>query len=263
MGERRNYLLSGCPKTAQEAGDLYDAALKQGVSLFVSTLEANEAPDRMNNFWTKEKLAQIPLRFGWKIEHVGNHLLAERAKEAKGTRTPQLIETCLIATKDGEEDRILTHIHYDAWRDHHAAPNEGLLLTLLARIERIQEAKETAFEVNCKGGVGRTGTVVISHYIRRKIDEELEKGVALDAIALNVPEITYEFRKQRRGVLSHGSQLTQVYSIASAYYEQLKAAQVAAAQVRSLRETASQSKGKPSLGDAPAMQPTSVASLTS
>lgn len=227
LGKKRNYLLSSCPKSIKEAGHLYDAALHQGVSLFVSTLEATEATDYMNNFWTKEKLTQISLRFGWKIDYIGNHLLAERAKEPKAERTPQLIETCLIAKKDGAPDRILTHIHYDAWRDHHAAPNEELLNILLERIEQIQEESTTAFQVNCKGGMGRTGTLVISHYIRQKINEELEKGVALDSIALNVPEIVYEFRKQRKGIVSHGQQLTQIYSVASTYYEQLKAKRAA------------------------------------
>ncbi len=229
MGNNRSYLLSQCPKSAVSAGLLYDVALQQNVSVFISSLEASEAKGRCNNFWTHEKLTKIPLQNGWKIEHHVSSIIAKGAKEQDGIRDPQLIETKLVATRKtaaGEEEaRVLTHIHYDGWRDRTAAPDEKLLQKLVDRIEELQKegVKDAPFEVNCKGGIGRTGTIVAIHWIRQKIYEELEKNVGLDVITINIPELIYAMRKQRKSLVSEKEQLVQIYQATASFYERLKA----------------------------------------
>ncbi len=123
---------------------------------------------------------------------------------------------------EGRETRTLTHFHYDGWKDGQAAPSEELLQKLCDLIEEKQEGKKTPFEVNCKAGIGRTGTLVLCHYLRQKIMEELGKGVELDKIRLNIPEALYAFRKQRPGIIGAPDQLAQVYSITASFVERLK-----------------------------------------
>lgn len=234
MGKNRNYLLSQCPRTAASAGILYTLALRQNISIFVSLLESTEASSFCNLFWMPRELAHISSRDGWKIEHLVSKVIGQGAKELAGTRDSQLVETTLLATRNiafgqEEEARLMTHLHYDAWRDRMAAPNEELLHKLVNRIEELQGegVKDAPFQVNCRGGIGRTGTLVAIHAVRQKIYEELGKGVSLDTIRINIPGLIYDLRKQRKSLVSGKEQLVQIYQATATFYERLQKEQQA------------------------------------
>lgn len=222
MKDGRNYLLFGCPKDARGMSILFDCALQQGITLFVSLLESSDASDKFNNYWEQENLQKIPIRDGWKFRRICSRVLAKSDQEPKGTKIPKLIETTIIAERPNET-RKLIHLHYEGWRDQKAMPCELLFQTLLSHIERLQKGKNTPFAVNCHGGVGRTGTTVISNFLRQEVEAKLSQGIPLDEITLNIPETIFAFRKQRAWFLEQSSQLINVYSIMGDYYEMKKA----------------------------------------
>lgn len=231
LGSKRNYLLSACPKNVQEAKDLYHIALQQNISLFVSLLGSKEAEKYCNNFWTKEKLTQIILDDEWTVTHLATKVLYKSKEQTSGEEAAQIIETSLICHQEGQKSQKITHLHIDGWLDHKACPDEELFQIFLDQIEKRQEATDAPFEINCKHGQGRTGTLAVCHYIRQKIDESLAQGISLGDIHINIPEIIYAFRKQRKSCVSQGIQLAQVYSITGAYYEHLKKQQQLVAQI--------------------------------
>jgi len=218
----QNYLLTICPRTIANAGALFDAALQRNVKLFVSAHQMDEAEKLCNHFWKNKALSKMSLKGGWKIKKVAKKVLAEGAKESGGTRVPRIIESTLKATK-GHEKRILTHLHYDGWRNGKAMPDEKLLHVLHDRMQELSPSSTVPISINCRAGVGRTGAIAIGHHIRKEIDRHLAAGKKLDDISINVPALLYAFRKQRENVLRQGSQLAQIYSVIGDHYAKLKA----------------------------------------
>jgi protein tyrosine phosphatase len=216
-----NYLLFGCPWRASHATVLFDVALQQGVTLFVSTLESTDAQDKFNNFWKNDKLALLRSRDGWTITNIGYRVLAVGEMEPEGNKEPQIIESTLLATRAGET-RTLTHLHYEGWRDRQAMPSEALFHIFQDRIAELQKGKTTPFAINCHGGVGRTGTTALSHYFRQEVDAQLAAGKKLDDIEVNIPEVLFKFRLQRKWFLGESGQLANAYSVLGDYYEKLK-----------------------------------------
>lgn len=214
VGKHSQFILAACPKNTTKAAGLFEVAIQKGTRLFVSTLESHEGKEKCNNFWKNEQLSQMPFRNGLKIVNVGMRVLAEKGKA-------QIIESDLVATFSDKEV-LLKHLHYEGWVDRSALPDEELFQLLLDRIEELQEGVDAPFEINCHGGVGRTGTTAISYYLRKEIDAELASGKSLDEIAFNIPEIHYQFRKQRNGFLGQATQLANVYAVLGEYYERIK-----------------------------------------
>ena len=218
LGARCNYLLAACPKNEEEAAKLYTVALNQGIRLFVSLLQSTEAPEVYNNFWTQTQLQKLILKDGWTIQNVEKQVLREGLPEKGDTEKSKIIASRLIACKPGQETRIMRHLHYEGWHDKKPAPDEDLVQFLLDEIESTQQATTAPIEINCKGGIGRTGTLAICHYIRQKIDSELAKGIALEDISIDVAHIIYQFNAQRNWIWPG---FAQVHSITGKYYEAL------------------------------------------
>lgn len=212
------FIIACCPKNSKELRDYFDAALADNVVVFVSALQSREVKSRKNNFWTRKVLKNVVLRDDVTISHLYSQVLQVKEKSHRNT-IPQIIETTL-ATSDGRE---FTHLHYEGWRDKSGMPCEDLLNTLLDRIYELSPDPQVPVAINCKGGAGRSGTIAVSLYLRRYVDAQLAQGVALDDIEVNIPEVIYSFRKQRRGIIGAQEQLVQLYSVLSDYYDKIKA----------------------------------------
>ena len=221
MGERRNYLLFSCPKDVKEAGSLFDAALQVGVTLFVSLLESTEAEKKFNNYWQTSQLSQIATADGWTFEVQNKTVLAESLDDQKSANTPRIIETTIRAKHKEEDERTLTHIHYEGWPDREAMPSEKLFRTLLDRIMELQQGRDVPFAINCHGGVGRTGTTALSHYLQSEVDAQLASHHDPEKILVNIPRTLFKFRLQRNGFLGQEAQLVNVYSVLSDYVANL------------------------------------------
>lgn len=213
------FILASCPKTKAEVRDYFEAAFKEKAAVFVSLLQSFEAKSYANNFWKNKLLKKIELRSGIKIAQVSSKVIFERKKSRKKYK-PQIIESTLTY-----DDQTCTHLHYEGWKDKTPAPCEKLLGALLDKICELSPDPTVPVSINCRGGVGRTGVLAVSLYLRREIDAELAKGTALEDITVNIPEAIYAFRKIRNSIVSTPAQMTQIYSITANYYESLKALQ--------------------------------------
>jgi protein tyrosine phosphatase len=221
--DKRSYILSACPHDKEEAAALFHAAFKKNVTLFVATLESTEAPkSRLNGFWKKKNVESLPRHYGWTLEHKTTSLLMQSKSMPDGKKAPALVET-LLDLKDGEgKKKTIRHLHYEFWKDHHPAPDVDLLVKLLDEIDEHQKESATPFQINCHGGIGRTGMLAVAHSVREIIRQELAKGKELDSIEINVPEIIYQFRKKRPRILGRAEQFAQVYELTDLFYQRLK-----------------------------------------
>ncbi len=218
MEHGRKYLLFACPRDVEEANLLFEAAMQQKVFLFVSLLESTEAEDKLNNYWRQENLAKIITPSGWSFAVKSVKTLETAPREAGGLNEPKILETSITATHTSGEVRELTHLHYEGWRDREAMPSEPLFHTLLDRIIELQGVREEVpIAINCHGGVGRTGTTAVSHYLRKEIDRQLAHGISIHDITVNIPNILFAFRLQRNDLLAQATQLANVYSVLGDY----------------------------------------------
>ncbi len=214
--KRQNFILAECPKTKALARDYFEAALAKKTKVFVSVLQATEAKNHCNNFWKEKVLKKIPLRDGSKIKYIKSAVL-QKQKSSHKKRVPQIIESTLLSN-----EHQCTHLHYDGWKDKSAAPCKKLLGLLLDRITELSPDPTVSVGINCRGGVGRTGLVAISLYLRREVDAQLKAGVPLSKITVNIPEAIYSFRKIHKSIISTPAQLAQLYSTLHDYYLKLK-----------------------------------------
>ena len=155
---------------------------------------------------------------GWKVVKVAERVLAT-GKE-NGKKTPQLVESTLVATL-GDKRRTMTHLHHRGWVDGETAPDEQLVHALHDRMQTLNPSRTTPFFINCRAGVGRTGTVAVSYYVKREIERQIALGRNLDDIRINIPAIIQAFRGQRKNTLRRGAQIAQVYSLAGDHYARL------------------------------------------
>lgn len=234
----QNYILAGCPQDKHAVGRYYDVVIKQKASVLITTNQPGEGGG-CPAFWTNKVLSQVKLRDGWEIQKLDNKtkVLAEGTKPhfPKTTKNvnklskdevkkflPRIVERHLVAKKDGEKDRKIIHLHYENWHDRKPAPDLDLLETLLDRRDELHNSKGTPIVINCRGGIGRTGTVALADYCRKEIDARLKAGEKLDKIRLNIPEMLYRMRQQRSRMVSSPSQLSQAYAQAYTYYKRLQ-----------------------------------------
>ncbi|MDB6081836.1 MAG: hypothetical protein JWO53_1108 [Chlamydiia bacterium] len=214
----QNFILSALPKTIDCARSYFDAAIQQGATVFVSLHERGEAKSRCNNFWGQDTLSKIVLHDTRTIAKAAQKVLIEGQKDAKSKGASKIVESILQVANG----KTITHLHYDGWHDRHPMPDEQVFQLMLDRMEELNPNQETPLAINCKGGVGRTGTTAISYLLRKQVDAAVAAGINLEEIKVNIPELIYAFRKQRSGVLSQEAQLVQIYSVLGSYYERLK-----------------------------------------
>ncbi len=214
--KEQSFIFSSCPRSYSEVRDYFDGALARKTTLFVSCLKSTEVRNRSNNFWQNKVLKHIRLRNGSKITQTSSRVL-EILENSKKKTVPQIIESKLYCS-NGD---WVTHLHYEGWRDKAEMPSERLLNVLLDRIYELNPDPSVPVAINCKGGIGRTGTVALSLYLRRIVDSELKAGKELSEIEVNIPELIYMFRKERKRMIGVPKQLAQIYTVLYTYYKRL------------------------------------------
>lgn len=218
----QHVILSALPHTAQTAANYFEAARYHKAKVFISFHEPGEIKERCEDFWKNRALSQIKFRNGTTIVNTTDANPKILGSGKHGIERPSLIAESKLELSDGGK---ITHLHYDGWNDSKPMPDEELMQLLLDRIEELNPEHDIPPAFNCKGGVGRTGTAFLCYYLRKLIQAHLRAGEPLDEIKINIPELLYAFRGERSGLIGHGEQLAQVYSVTAAYYERLKVVQ--------------------------------------
>ncbi len=213
--DEQNFILAGLVKSNAEAARYFDVLIARKVKVLASFHESTESASRCNNFWQNERLENMQLSDGWTIRNVEQKIIA---KEELEPDSPCIVESTLIAKK-GDEEHVMTHFHYDRWRDRHQMPSTDLMLILQDRMEELSPDPTVPIALNCRGGVGRSGSTAVAYLLRKRLQKELLQEKPIDEIEVNLPETVYEFRKQRSGVCGQGSQFAQVHEVLFKLYE--------------------------------------------
>jgi protein tyrosine phosphatase len=155
------------------------------------------------------------------MEQTGEKILSQRPLQTGGTRIPQLVESTLLASRGGEKVE-LTHLHYDGWIDRNPMPSIELFDTLMHRAKTLSPSQSSPIAVNCRGGIGRTGVFLVSHFLLTQIINQLEEKTPVDSLKVNVADAIYMFRGERKRVLSGSKELVQVIEYLSGIYDQIR-----------------------------------------
>jgi protein tyrosine phosphatase len=105
------------------------------------------------------------------------------------------------------ENRMITHLHYENWKDQDV-PNLNLFKELLVLID-IYNPNSSPVTVHCSAGVGRTGTLIAAHALRKQLLQNKKEKV------VNIPKMILALRLQRRALVSTKEQLALIYRTVS------------------------------------------------
>jgi len=219
LENRESYLLGGCPKTIEEAQNTFDVILKEGAPVLISLHQPHEIKNKLS-FWANNVLSKLKLRNGWKIENMTEKELANTEKKENEDSKFQIVESTLLATRNGEK-RTLHHFHYIGWENHELVPRLDLMNSLLDQSDKLSPSCEKPIWINCKGGVGRTGTVALARACRCAIQEQLKQGTKFEDVKINIPLLLYHLREKRAGLLSVAENFVNVYKAAVDYADTL------------------------------------------
>jgi protein tyrosine phosphatase len=130
-------------------------------------------------------------------------------------------ERTLTAARNGEI-RTITHLHYVNWADGYEAPDIVALELLMKRQEKLVESTNATVAIHCQGGIARTLSYVLSIWMRQEIREAKNRGEQLEKMHFNLPEMTYELKKQAPRLSfgpSKGDLFSRVCGLTAGYLE--------------------------------------------
>ena len=111
-------------------------------------------------------------------------------------------------------ERRINQIHYENWPDG-GAPDHQLLIKLLEEVDKRHTKKDLPILVHCSAGIGRSGTFVAAHSVRKRIQRKKVEGKRSEDIRVNIPKLVFAIRLQRRGLVSNIDQLQTIYKVAA------------------------------------------------
>lgn len=237
-------VVHGSPRSDREncVEEFYKMILNEKVRVIVA-LNTFSDWEKAISYYDNEQLAAT--NTGWKITCTETKVLYEGAfatnipkkiqkklgdltldDRALAPYRVRLEERTLIAKKDGET-RTITHLHYVNWPDHSEAPDLAALELLIQRQESLIEHTNEPVSIHCQGGIGRTLGYIQCIWMRKEIREAIKLGEQVEEKQFNLPEMTYELKKQapRLGGSPNGERFALVYATAAAYLEGQKNAQ--------------------------------------
>ena len=192
---RQRYIAAQCPALADVA-DFWRAVLETETPTILALLMPHDAHGRHCPYWTEKTL---PLSIdGWSLSLADNkETLAESTTEPD----QRIIRRTVLASKSGASRRIC-HLHYENWPDF-GAPAPDLFSALLELVDRIHPSADLPLLVHCAAGVGRTGTFIAAHSLR--------KDILAGVRAVCIPRRILELRHQRPKMVSSTKQCEAIY----------------------------------------------------
>lgn len=191
----QEYIVSQMP--SEETEDIFwQAVVKANVRTMVALVTPSSKA-----YWDDSR---FPRKVnGWKIEKV------DEKKEAHSPffHSQRLIRRLFKVTSGySGEERIVTHFHYENWADHDA-PEHALFCTLLTSVDKANPSSSNPILVHCAAGIGRSGTFVAAHSLRKEIMALRPKD---GPHYVNIPRRILEMRMQRGRMLTRPPQVTAV-----------------------------------------------------
>jgi protein tyrosine phosphatase len=152
-------------------------------------------------YWDSTRFPKVIQR--WKIIQISE----EEEAKSPFLITHRIVRRVFrISNLDRNESRIVTHLHYENWPDHDA-PEATLFHTFLALVDTVHPNSAYPIFVHCAAGIGRSGTFVAAHSLRRDV---LEMRASSKHQYVNIAQRILEMRMQRRRMLGRPVQLKAV-----------------------------------------------------
>ncbi len=104
-----------------------------------------------------------------------------------------------------DERRTIIHLHFANWPDH-GPPVHEVFCGMLDYVDEVHRKDDRPIFVHCAGGIGRSGTFVAAHSLRKEYKRY--RGPT----TINIPQRIIELRTQRPRLVSQPAQLHAVYA---------------------------------------------------
>ena len=118
----------------------------------------------------------------------------------------KIIQRTFLITRQNGSSSTVQHFQYKNWPDHDA-PEATLFRQFLQLIESHHTDGSVPILVHCAGGIGRSGTFVAAHSLRKQV-RALRRPEGPHFV--NIPKRILDLRMQRGRMLSHTTQLVAV-----------------------------------------------------
>ncbi len=206
--------IAALPRNIEAVTNYFESLINRGCRVFVSMHEIADNRGEPAKFWDNDVLSQVRFSDGRTIEKISEREIGRGVREVNGNEDPTLIESTLRLS-DGTQ---ITHIHYTAWRDYSACPDNALLERLHDRIEELNPDTATTVAFNCHGGVGRSGVAAATYVLRKHLMAAAESGQRLADIRVNVFDAIAFMRQFRRNAIPNPPHVPTVCNMLSRYY---------------------------------------------
>lgn len=175
-------------------GDFWKMVLHRRSDTIVTLVMAiEEGKLKCASYWT------IPETHveGWKIT------LKQQEVVAQSYLIPshRIVVRTFLATS-ATETRTITQIHYENWPDC-KTPELELFVKLLDEVDKRATRQKSPITVHCSAGIGRSGTFVAAHSLRKELRQTKALLKKNQQLRLNIPKAVFLLRCQRKGLVSN------------------------------------------------------------
>jgi len=133
----------------------------------------------------------------WKISFLDETIVLE------GPSPHRIVERrFLVRNTKTRDERTIVQLHYENWPNY-GVPDLSLFQTYLDLVDENSAHSSSPILVHCVAGIGRSGTLVAAHSLRK----ELLAGKT----EISIPQRICELRKQRRSLVTTPKQFQCIY----------------------------------------------------
>lgn len=129
-------------------------------------------------------------------------LLHEVVATEEGTDFALVKRQFKLTNSQTNETRTITQFHFQNWPDFEGAPTDRLFRRLLELVEASHTDKDVPVTVHCAAGMGRAGSFIAAHALRRQIQGELASGKTRDEIKVNLAKTIFAMRQCRKDMVA-------------------------------------------------------------
>ncbi|MBS0634332.1 MAG: dual specificity protein phosphatase family protein [Verrucomicrobia bacterium] len=179
--------------------DFWQAVLHKNSNTIVTLVMAiEEGREKCASYWTRPVVAAGE----WTITLQGEKVVATSIF----IPSHRIVIRTFSAT-NGTEIRSIKQVHYENWPDG-KVPDLDLFIKLLDVVDELKP--KGPITVHCSAGIGRSGTFVAAHSLRKELRQAESRKRTLKPLLVNVPKAVFLLRCQRLGMVGSTAQFKTV-----------------------------------------------------
>ncbi len=180
--------------------DFWKAILHKNSQIIVTLVMAQEeGREKCASYWT---IPEVQFE-GWKVSLEKSEHIATSAF----IPTHKIIVRTFLAT-NGQQQKTIKQVHYENWPDG-KIPDLDLFIKLLDEVDRLVNDQIFPITVHCSAGIGRSGTFVAAHSLRKEVRQA--KRHSKHPPVINIPKAIFLLRCQRLSLVGSSGQYKTVF----------------------------------------------------